>query len=634
MNTLVSIPKITFAPKQTMAGYYAHYEEIILGILGKLLGKFLVSTPLEEVLLRELPLMQASDVVKMPCHISLYLLCKRRGSAGKFFLDMMTKWLVPGKLISAPLYFASDFQFSQISETYYTLVEIQVPAEREVDCAMILRNFSILMQEIKLGVSSTYHAHRVLEMRGLSGSEKVGLVQEQIARLIERFPHRFDYDIFSMMQECFVVSREEFKRIRECAHLVRVISSLYLLRKTLLLRVEKMPQKRQVAVCFKQGRLHLPLGTKEVLGVVVGLNFVRENEVFAKKHLVKAIQTLLPHVRAIEDSYLQIEEPDSPIHLLYLEIEKVDKEMFSSQEIRLLKQELSDHLKGRVEYLLRPVFMPRNEEEVMRNIIVLSQQLKYVKDLPQVIISFDEQTDKSLAFTVIMARVLDEYAFPLLQMIKKCNPEYEVVVERERVVGMIRNRYAKEAVVLRIGLPSTPFLREDDSLDLYAARREVLAEVQRAFGEVRDFNGGMISKQAEAFLVLRKSLGGVAFQHKLLLENFFHSLYPIEARSTLNPRILKQMFLMLIETGKKKERRYALSSYSEDVYTAVLIDFYELGLKQRALDKVHALGISSRKLIQLHLQTVDGVHLGYIYLEHDEEKRKLFLQAVQSALDF
>lgn len=634
MDALIPVLKVAVISRQKTVSYHARYEEILSEIVSKILAKRLAGKSLNEVVMQELPLMQVSDIHQIPGYFSLYLLCRKRGNAGKFFVDMITKWLMPGKLVPIPLCFISDFQFAEIVGVDYTLVEIQVPIEREVDAEIMLKNFEILMQEIKLGVSSTYHAHRVLEMRGLSGSEKVGLVQEQIARLIERFPYRFDYDLFAMMQECFVVSREEFKRIRECAYLTRVISSLYLLRKNLLLRVEKMPQKRQVAVSFKQGRLHLPLGTKPVLGVIVGLNFVRENEVFAKKHMVKAIQTLLPHIRAVEESYFQIEETDCPVHLLYLEIEKMDKEAFSAQDIGLLREQLSEHLKGRVEYLLRPIFMPRNEEEVMRNIIVLSQQLKYVKDLPQVIISFDEQTDKQLTFTVIMVRAIDEYAQPLAQVIKKLNPEYEALIERERIVGMIRNKYAKEAVVLRISLPSVPFLREDDSLDLYGARREVLLEMQKAFGEVRDFNGGMISKQAEAFLFLKKSLGPIASQHKLLLENFFHALYPIEARSTLNPRILKQMFLMLIETTKQKRRQYALSLQQEDGYVALLIDFYEVGLKQRVLDAVHALGIPSRKLIQLHLQTVDGVHLGYVYLEYDEEKRKLFLKALEAVLDF
>lgn len=634
METITQFPKVITLTKHFGGSYQHHYDKIVLEILKQLLEKKLEEDSLESFLSKELPLITTSLIQDPPFNLSLYLICKKRGNAAKFFSEMMSKWLIPGKLLNSPLCLVVDFKFQQIPDNVYTLVEMQIPIERQWDCEMMLRNFEILMQEIKLGVSSTYHANRVLEMRGLSGNEKIGLVQEEITHLIERFPQRFDYDIFTMMQQCFVISREQFKIIRECHHLVRVISCLYLLRKNLLVRVERSPQKRQISLLFKRARLHMPLGVKHILGVFVGINFLRENEVFAKKHLVRAIQILIPHIKAIEESYLEIEEADYSVHLMYLEVEKEEKEAFTTEEIKLLRNELADHLKGRVEYLLRPIFMPRNEEEVIRNIIVLSHQLKYVKDLPQVVISFEEQTDKQLSFTVILVRVLGDQSSPVTALIKKINSNYEVVIERERKIGMIRNKYPKEAVVMRVGLPSLPFLREDDSVDLYVARREVLSEIQKAFGEVRDFNGGMISKQAEAFLMLRKMLGSLAFQHKLLLENFFHSIYPIECRSTLNPRILKNLFLMLLEMNKKKGRRYAISFENEEEYQLVLIDFYEVGLKQKVLDGIHQLGLLSRKLIQMHLQTVDGIHLGYIYLEEDEEKRKNFYDTLKGILDF
>ena len=53
-----------------------------------------------------------------------------------------------------------------------------------------------------------------------------------------------------------------------------------------------------------------------------------------------------------------------------------------------------------------PVFMPRNEEEIMRNIVSLSDQIKYLRDIPQVFITFDEQTTANLFFTIIMVRLL------------------------------------------------------------------------------------------------------------------------------------------------------------------------------------------------------------------------------------
>lgn len=631
MSGLAVCPKIVMLVHHALEGFQPFYEKLVVEIV-----QHVLSDQNKELgfLENSLPFIQISAKKKTPFQVSFYLICKKKSHVPKFFNEIMTKWLIPGKLLSPSFSIVADFQFDLQESPVMTLCELQFTIQRELDYDVMYKNFEILSQEIRLGVNSTFHAHRILEMRGLSGTEKIGLVQEEISHLIERFPHRFDYDMFALMQHCFVVSREEFKMIRESHHLSRVISSLYLLKKSLSLRIEKSPEKRHIAFFCKKALLHLPLGTKHVLSIYVGLNFLRENEVFAKKHLIKALQTFLPKVRAVEESYLEIQELDYSTHLFYLEVEKEDKDFFSHEEMRLLKKELPDHLKARVEYLLRPIFMPRNEEEVMRNIIVLSHQLKYVKDLPQVIISFDEQTDKHLKFTVILVRLLDESSCEPLPLLKKIDSSYEVVLERQRKVGLLRNKYTKEALVIRFILPSTPFLREDDSLDLYLARKEIAFELQKAFGEIRDFNGGMIAKQSEAFLSLKKLLGFLAFQHKLLLENFFHSIYPIEARSTLNPKILKNLFLMLLSTTKKKTKKFAYTFESEEGYQLVIIDFYEVGLKQTVIEAINHLAILSRKLIQLHLQTVDGIFLGFVYLEYEEEKKKVFYQTLKDVLDF
>ncbi|PCI93214.1 hypothetical protein COB11_05690 [Candidatus Aerophobetes bacterium] len=605
------------------------YGELISDLLSK---HFLKDNRSIEDL--QLPMVVTSAFEELPSYFSFYLLCEKRKSVGKFFFEIVSRWAVPGKLMNTSICFAMDFAMLDDLEKIYSIAKVQIPLTAKWDLEVLKRNLDILLQEIKLGAGSTYHAHRILEMRGVSSSQKIGLIQEQITGLMERFPKRFDYDIFTLMQHFFLVSKEEFKAIRECAHLVRVVSVLYFLRKDLIKRIEKLPEKREIFLQMKRARLNLPLGVKNVLAICVGVSFLRENEVFAKRHLARAIQTLLPDVKVVEESYIEVEEGEYPIHLLYLEIEKDDREIFEEEEIRLLKKELPSSLLARVEHLLRPVFMPRNEEEVMRNIIILSHQLKYVKDLPQIMISFDEQTDKSLSFTVIIVRVLDKNSVPLSSHLKMFNSQYEVYIERERKLGRVRNRYFKEVCVLKVKLPINPFLREDDSVDLYAARKEIVMELQKVVGEVRDYNGGMLIKQSETFYSLKKLLRGVGAQHKLLLENFFHAIYPIESRSFLNPKDLKTLFLFLISSQQSGKKGCNLQVKMQNHACITLIEFYDLHLKQNVINEIGKLNIISRKLVQLHLQTVNGIYLGYIYLEHSKKRRDAFLKAVQASLDF
>lgn len=635
MKVISETPKFPLLNRFYFSLVDVHYDAMLFYLLSQVLKEDATEGEIAEFLKKEIPLVKVNTLKREDSNfISIILVCSSRKGAWKFFYEMLYRWLTPGRSAQFSFNASFEFSFKQQMDKKILIGEVQIPCQREWELETTLNSLQILIPEIKLGIQSTYQANRILEMRGVSGSEKISMIQDQLTRLIERRQNTFDYDIFTLMQHFFVVSKEEFKTIRDCLHLVRTISTIYLLRRDLLAKLDQDSGKRYIKVRFKRAKLQLPLGVKEVLGVFVSLNFLKEHEVFEKRHLLKAIQSYIPRVKYIEDSYLHIEDHDQPLHTLYLEIEKEDKTSFLMEEIHLLNQELPGNLRGRIEHLLRPVFMPRNEEEVMKNIILLSQQLKYIRDFPQTIISFDEQTDKELSFTVILVRVQETLEDSGELLFKAIKPIYNLVIEREKKVGFVRGKYPKQAFVMRFRLPSQPFLRDDDSVDLYAARKEVLNEIQTIFGEVRDFNGGMISKQSEIFLSLRRQLGLVGVQHRLLLENFFHSIFPIESRSITKPEPLKALFLMLLKmmdsAPLSKNRRFKMIKQSERDCELVLIEFFDLSVKQQLLDAINKLQIYSRQLLQVHLKAFDGVYLGLIYFSEEIEKKKAFIQMVQS----
>ena len=148
--------------------------------------------------------------------------------------------------------------------------------------------------------------------------------------------------------------------------------------------------------------------------------------------------------------------------------------------------------------------MPRNEEEVMRNIVILNQQLRYVRDCPQVILSFEGQTERDLIFTLVMMRVLLTKSLPTKKLFDQAKPPLQLQLEKVKKVGVLRKKYAKEAAVCRVRVDSASFLRTDHSVDLYRARQAVISQLQSIFGDIRDYNGGMIAKQLENFFKLRE----------------------------------------------------------------------------------------------------------------------------------
>ena len=328
----------------------------------------------------------------------------------------------------------------------------------------------ILRHEMLIGVESPYHAKRILECKGMSVEAKRLYIQEHVTKIIQRFPEKFDYDFFSLVQHYFVRVHQENLRFHEVRQISENLARLYQLRRILIQKIEENTERRHLFVKVRKRRLHLPFGSKQVLGISVALNFLREHEVFTEKHLVKALRTLIPGVEYFRETVYLYEDNEHPLILLYLEID--------SDKQQLLKKELPLALKGRIEHLQRPLFMPRNEEEVIRHVVTLGGQLKFLRDLPQVILSFYEQTDTKLYFTVILARVLlpeSPGADELIEKLLHLHPH----VERIKKIGMLRKKYFKEALVFKVELPLTRFLRDDQSVDLYKARLYVLEELQK-----------------------------------------------------------------------------------------------------------------------------------------------------------
>ena len=114
----------------------------------------------------------------------------------------------------------------------------------------------------------------------------------------------------------------------------------------------------------------------------------------------------------------------------------------------MLKERLAEDLKNGVERLMRPLFMPRNEEEVMRNIITLAQQLRYPRDLPQVIISFDEQTDADLSFIIIFLRVLHKGMPSIQELFQRSRTFLKFIPDRAKMLGCCGKNILKRRLFL------------------------------------------------------------------------------------------------------------------------------------------------------------------------------------------
>lgn len=309
--------------------------------------------------------------------------------------------------------------------------------------------------------------------------------------------------------------------------------------------------------------------------------------------------------------------------------------------MRILRRELPTDLKDRIEHLMHPVFMPRNEEEIMRNILSLSNQIKYLHDLPQVIISFDQQTYADVFFTVILVRVRTPGS-PSIQDIfqpqekgRQYNGTLEYIHDRSKTIGFLRKKYTKEATVFGVKLSKNQFLRRDHSIDLNKARQAVVIELVSAIGEVRDFNGGMISKQHELLCLVKEQLGNNVKYSDLLLENFFYSLTPDVMRTVLDPKILKTLFLLLlesIENGFFSGESYALKMQVDSRHVFVMIKSEDRSIKEYMMRALNKFNFHSSKLVNSFNCVYDLSYVGYLYICEEADKQQVFCQAIQHSI--
>ncbi len=582
-----------------------------------------------------LPLIRWSDLAKAPCSLSVLLLCKYRLNACNFFYDMISRWLLPQRRVNVELFFASDVRLPHLSEDLLSVAEVVVYLKSAQEVEEVRRNLHAIETEIRLGVVSNYHARRILEFKGLSTDGKTAMIQEKIGSLIQSHSKDFDQGIFSQMQQFLVNCPEHFKKIRDYHHISRIISNLYSVRKVLKQNIEVYPSKRHVLVKFLKTRLTLQKGTvkdKPVLGILAGLNFLKEHELFEAEHLMSAIQLKLPCARLVQGSSFLDPTREGAIQTVYLEIEKEDGTDFSLDEIQILRSKLPDHLKGHIEQLTHPIYMPRNEEEVLRNIMALSRQLRFVNDLPQVIISFDEPRGSDLYFTVILLRICPEGTPSIQQLFTDAKPSLKYIPDRIRTLGAMRRKYTKEATVFRTVVCSTRFLRPDHSVDLYLARQFVYNQLTDILGDVRDYNGGMILKQNEHLNHLRTALGKTAAAHPVLLEKFFHAISPIEMRTSTEIEPLKQFFQLLLTATKTESRLPFMGSdflfKQEPRRVFAILPMIDAEKKKTLFRNLEALQLPTHQFAHFSLDIHDSPCTGFLLLSPEKELQEKFLAAL------
>jgi hypothetical protein len=282
---------------------------------------------------------------------------------------------------------------------------------------------------------------------------------------------------------------------------------------------------------------------------------------------------------------------------------------------------------------VHPIFLPRNEEDVARNLILLSQQLKFSRDLPQASIHYEKQTDSEILFSILLVRLLLPNTMKLRELIFQGNSNLKFYIDEAREIGKLKRRIPKEAAILRISLEKAPFFRPDYSVDLLRARQRVAYELSRIVGEYRDFNGGMILKQEESLLALRKELGPMPQETEFLLEDYFYSLRPGIMQTVLPTEILEAHFRLLKSLSKKRAGDpYQILENRTEKFHFFFVGADDGGFKDQIDIEIEKLQIPSYELATcfLHLSSLSAA--GYLLRSDNEETATSLKRAIQHSL--
>lgn len=279
--------------------------------------------------------------------------------------------------------------------------------------------------------------------------------------------------------------------------------------------------------------------------------------------------------------------------------------------------------------------MPRNDEELMRNLIVLNKQIKYVRDLPQVSIHYDMQSESELTFTVVLVRLVKNPGYSLSRLLQEVPSSLKFDIDDVRIAGYLKNKYPKEASILRTTLDKSPFFRPDHSVDLLRARQKIVGELTKILGEFRDFNGGIILKQDESLNQLRECIGPIDEDKELLLENYFYSLRPGIMQTVYDSSTLKLHFQLLLKaiSAHFLSQTHHIFSQNDRKYFLCFIKAITPSFKEVLMEGIASLQIPSYDLTTTFLQVEQSALLGLILRFDALESIEAFKQKIGSSMN-
>jgi hypothetical protein len=512
------------------------------------------------------------------------------------------------------------FSFSCEPKREYLFYEFRIHSESQ---KWIEKNSSLILEKLKCELIKSLKGTKTnLSLSSMPSQEKKGF--HKLQNLEDKISHLFNQKKSKTSPFLWPHFPEKklpfsFTSGKKASHLSQIVAYETFFKNNIQKLLLEKPQKRHVRLkIFKIQKNH-----QNLLAILIVFNLSSTLERFDKENLLEALLHINPHLPVVEDSFFTDQSHDK-ISSFYIEIHR---DPLSPEDIKKIQTLLSEECKARIENIFHPIFMPRNEEELFKNIILLSQQIHSVKDIPQVILQYEKQEGKNVVFTVLWVRVITNET-PALSVLFNTAKEVALVLNEVKSCGFIKKKHKKEANIFTISFDKSLFIRKDQFLDLQKARLYANQKLLEILGEFRDYNGGMINKQLEALAILKSRLSSISED---IVEEFFYSIKPAYMQTIL-PLSLLEVLFQTIDSLQKEKLPFIYRNFEHDHYFIVIF-ISQKNCKDKTDSVIQKMNISSSDLTESFFNFDNMYCLSYIYRTQKRMQKAILLRNLLKELE-
>ncbi|MFZ4773097.1 MAG: hypothetical protein ACOYK9_03805 [Chlamydiia bacterium] len=488
-----------------------------------------------------LPLLFVERAMEHPLGVSIYLLCKEKEGLSHYFFTQCSTALLPGQITALERFFASNIRLEGFDHPL-TLIEAYVVFKSQDEFVLFNEQLDRFMQEVRRGVEKEDILERTFERRKGGANLEFLHLQELFAPLQRRVPFS-KYQLEKQLHRFWVEFNERIDSQGAIKKWKKWFSRFVLLQHQIRELEENIGEE-------KEHKIQVFLLDGKVKPSVYGLGLylpLSPNEVFELDHLKKSLQLIHPSILIDEKSFVRLHH--NSIFLV---------EIHTHLDRKEIEKGLRFTLTSSIERYVHQVFMPRNEEDVMRRIVTLCNEITSKEDIPQVAIHFERQYETYLSYLVLIVRPFDAVPIERLTMVRKQG--FGVHLENSR--RFYQRSIEIEASTVRLDIDLTGFIRADHSIDSLKVRAHITDFIRKIFPNFRDYNGGMISKQIDNLRLFKDQLKG---HEEMAIENFFLSLQPLEIQYMAKLEPLVEMFYFFIEGMKRLTGEHLVKQGKEGV---------------------------------------------------------------------